>query len=480
VRYEVVGLLGRGGAAVVELAVGRDGRWVATKRVPFAGSAAQINVARRRLLREAEIVGKLHHPGIVPILDVLEEDGDILLVFPAMAENLQERVERLGPLPPVEVARVGQALLAALAVAHRHGIVHRDIKPSNVLFDEAGRPALSDFGVAVTWDLTGGLTPSGTVVGTPMWMAPEQARGEPPGPASDVFSLGATLAYALTEHSPYGSGSPEVMMVKAVRGDLSPLPTSIPDALRVPLALMLDPRPERRPSAAAALGGLDGTREAPVLQPARPSLPGIFRRRLDSWPARVLGDPPPRPKARRRLGVAALFLAGVGVAAGSLGAVGLARHRPPPPPAPHTIGKACAPGWYDLDRVAANGCESRSDYVAGTILTPKVPIHANVVPLSTVDSFMTHVSGNTLNFCWGSLHVTLAAPPQTAEQLTVWNGTRQVGQAVSAGGDPATVTVNKPSCFGSDSEDLRVAVSAVASTGGSSAGDFTLTRDAGW
>jgi hypothetical protein len=103
-----------------------------------------------------------------------------------------------------------------------------------------------------------------------------------------------------------------------------------------------------------------------------------------------------------------------------------------------------------------------------------------VVPESAVDSFPTHVSGSSLDLCWGSLHVTLTAPLHTAEQVTVLSGTTQLAQALSANGVPATATVHKPSCFGADSEDLTVTVTAAAATSGASANDFVLTRDSGW
>jgi hypothetical protein len=148
--------------------------------------------------------------------------------------------------------------------------------------------------------------------------------------------------------------------------------------------------------------------------------------------------------------------------------------------APHTNGKACDPGWYDLDGIAADGCESHSDFVPGIALTADLPVRANLVPASAIASFTTHVSGNSLNFCWGALHITLTAPAHAAEQLTVWKGTRKVADALSADGSPATATVGKPSCFGADSEDLTVTVTVVAATGAASAADFTLTRDGGW
>ena len=479
-EYDVVGVLGRGGAAVVELAVDRYGRRVATKRVILTGSATQMAMTRRRLRREVEVLRRLAHPGIVPLLDVVDRGDEIVLVFPAMFENLEDRVQRVGPFPPYEVGRIGQVLLGALAVTHRHGIVHRDIKPSNVLFDWAGQPALSDFGAATTWEVTAGLTPTGTVLGTPMWMAPEQARGEPAGPFSDVFSLGATLGFAATGGSPYGWGSPDVLIGRAARGEIQTLPASLPETLRAPLQRMLDPRPERRPSAAGALGGTAGTRISAVPGAGRVRR-GRPRRLLRSGAARLVGDaPPPRAAPRRRVWLVASAVAVVTVGVGAAAILALGAPKSGPPPAPHTAGKACAPGWYNLDGLATNGCEAHSDFVAGTVLTSQLAVHANVVPESAVDSFPTHVSGSSLNLCWGSLHVTLTAPLHTAEQVTVLNGTTQVAQALSANGVPATATVHKPSCFGADSEDLTVTVTAAAATGGASANDFTLTRDSGW
>ena len=151
--------------------------------------------------------------------------------------------------------------------------------------------------------------------------------------------------------------------------------------------------------------------------------------------------------------------------------------RPSTPP-PHTAGKGCVPGWYNLDGIP--GCESRSDYVAGIALRQGVAVHANLVPVSATDWFTTHVKGSAGHLCWGSLHVTLTAPASTAEQLSIWKGTRKMADAVSTNGTPATATVGKPSCFGADSEDLQITVTAVAPTGPASATDFTLTRDGGW
>jgi tRNA A-37 threonylcarbamoyl transferase component Bud32 len=478
VSYQTVGVLGRGGTAVVELAIDHHGRQVATKRIALTGSAAQMRVARQRLRREAQILRDLAHPGIVPIVDVIDDGSEVVLVFPAWYENLEDRVERLGPLRAEEVTRIGRVLLTALAAAHRHGVVHRDIKPANVLFDYAGEPALSDFGVAVSRQVTAGLTPSGWVVGTPMWMAPEQARGEPAGPASDVFSLAATLRFAATGEGPYAPGPAQVVIGRAAQNQIRSLPAALPQGLRAPLGRMLDPRPERRPSASAILGGRDGTRVTAVRQSRRPSLGRWARRILTGEPV-----PPVAPTRRRRLTITVTVVAVISLIAAIAAVAGLVAAGPTTRTAvraPHTNGKTCDAGWYDLDGNTANGCESHSDFVLGTVLTADVPVRANLVPASTIASFTTHVSGDSLNFCWGALHVTLTAPAQAAEQLTVWRGTKKVASALSADGSSATATVDKPSCFGSDSEDLIVTVTAVAATGAASAADFTLTRDGGW
>jgi hypothetical protein len=473
VSYEVVDVLGRGGSSVVELALDDGGRWVATKRVALTGSSAQMQVARQRLRREAEVVKGLAHPGVVPILDVLDDGSEVVLVFPAWLENLEDRVARLGPLPPDEVLRVGRGLLAGLAAAHRHGVIHRDIKPANVLFDQAGEAALSDFGVALTRDVTAGLTPDGTVVGTPMWMAPEQARGEACGPAGDVFSLGATLRFAATGEGPYGSGPAAAVMQRAFRQQIRPLPSSLPAGVRQLLDQMLDHRPERRPSAAAVLGGLEGTAVTRIPTGRRVSVVSLARRILAP-------DPPVSTIGRRRRLLTAAALAAGAAAAVLAAVVVLDGTGTRPVAAPHTAGQKCQAGWYNLNGVSADGCEAHSDYVAGTRLTSRAAIHANVVPASATDSFATRVSGDALSLCWGTLHVTLTAPAGAAEQVTVWHGTTKVASALSANGTPATAAVNKPSCFGSDSEDLTVTVAAVAATGAASATDFTLTRDGGW
>ncbi|MCU4184233.1 serine/threonine protein kinase [Acidiferrimicrobium sp. IK] len=500
-RYEVVGLLGRGAMAVVELAVTQDGTRVARKRLPLGGSALEMETARRRLRREAEILAALHHPSIVPVLDVEDDGTDVVIVMPALAGSLADRVALGGPLPPAQVVAAGRALLEGLAAAHRAGVTHRDVKPGNVLFDDAGRPALADFGVAVSRDLTAGLTVAGTVVGTPHWMAPEQARGESAGPASDVFSLGATLLFAATGQTPWGAGPPDAVLARAARGEHIPLPATVPTVLRAPLAAMLHPDPACRPSAAAVLGGLEGTE----LGAAAPDPTSSRRRRRDGrrWGRRaLLGGDGPRPWSRRRRVAAAVCASAGMLAVAAVAAIALtggsgnaaARHVAGVPgtapacqplvyqacgaaPAPHTDGYRCLPGWYDLDALAADGCEARSDYTGSQVLTAAKPITANLVPAGAVDTFTTKVDGHLFSLCSDTLRVELTSPAHVADRLDVLHGSSVVATATSIDGQAATATVQKPGCFGSHSEELTLRVSSAV---GASAGDFVLSRSGGW
>ena len=227
-RYERVARLGRGGMGVVDLGRREDGTEVALKRLTLHGSTEDIARARQRIEREAEVLTRLDHPNIVELLEVMDDGEDLTLVMAYLTGGtLADRVTKHGPAPIDEVERLVDDLGSALAEAHRAGVVHRDIKPGNVLFDAHGVPHLADFGVASSRDDTAGLTVIGTVVGTPGFMAPEQARGEGAGQASDVFALGATLLYAATGEGPYGKGAADLLMVRAAQGKVRPIPRSL-------------------------------------------------------------------------------------------------------------------------------------------------------------------------------------------------------------------------------------------------------------
>ncbi|WP_232835452.1 serine/threonine-protein kinase [Actinocorallia populi] len=222
-RYELIEPLGRGGMGAVWRALDRLlGREVALKEVspPPGVDPAPLYA---RIIREARSAARLDHPGIVTVHDVVEEAGRPWIVMRYVrARSLDRVLAESGPLSPSETAVLGLQLLEALRVAHAAGVVHRDVKPANVLM-ESGRAVLTDFGIA---SLVGDpeLTRTGVLIGSPMYLSPEQARRRPALPASDLWSLGATL-YAAVEGRPPFNG-------EDVIGVLSALLTEEPDPPR--------------------------------------------------------------------------------------------------------------------------------------------------------------------------------------------------------------------------------------------------------
>ncbi|MFF4272501.1 serine/threonine-protein kinase [Streptomyces sp. NPDC001536] len=162
---------------------------------------------RERALREARASARIDHPGVVRVYDVAEEDDRLWIVMELIeAPSLERTVADHGPLGVRETARIGLALAEALRRVHAAGVLHRDVKPGNVLLGPGRRVVLTDFGIAALQD-TQGLTRGGMVLGSPEYMPPERATGHDPGPASDWWSLGATLCTALTGHSPFARPS---------------------------------------------------------------------------------------------------------------------------------------------------------------------------------------------------------------------------------------------------------------------------------
>src|SRR5579884_612606 len=205
--YRVLRVLGGGGMGVVFVAEDlKLNRRVALK-VMQPDTAANPN-GRKRFLREARAVAALQHDHIVPIYTV-DEDNDIpFLIMPLLSgETLEKRLERDGRVPVPEVIRIGREMAEGLAAAHEAGLIHRDIKPANVWLEEGtGRVKLLDFGLARAAEEQTKLTKEGGMLGTPAYMAPEQAGGEVDQRA-DLFSLGAVLYEAATGHQAFGGGS---------------------------------------------------------------------------------------------------------------------------------------------------------------------------------------------------------------------------------------------------------------------------------
>ncbi|WP_410575243.1 serine/threonine-protein kinase [Amycolatopsis sp. cmx-4-61] len=202
-RYLLLGELGRGGMGVVWRAQDQViGRQVAVKelRLPDAESAA---VFSERALREVRTGGRLNDPAVVTVYDVVTDGGTTFIVMELVeAPSLADLVRRRGPMAAAQAAQLGERVLAALQAAHAAGIVHRDVKPANILVAPDGRVKLTDFGIAHAVD-DPRLTTSGMIVGSPAFMAPERVEGREAMPASDLWSLGATLFFAVEGSIPF-------------------------------------------------------------------------------------------------------------------------------------------------------------------------------------------------------------------------------------------------------------------------------------
>jgi serine/threonine protein kinase len=209
-RYALVAELGRGGMGIVWRAQDRHiGRFVAIKELHLPDGIAheERRVLEERALREARTAGKLNDPSIVTVYDAINENGTTYIVMELVeAATLSTLISTHGPMPPNQVVSIALQALSALETAHAAGIVHRDVKPGNLMVRPDGKLKLTDFGIAQAVD-DPRLTTSGSLIGSPAYMAPERIHGHEAGPASDLWALGATLCYAVEGWSPFERSS---------------------------------------------------------------------------------------------------------------------------------------------------------------------------------------------------------------------------------------------------------------------------------
>jgi serine/threonine-protein kinase len=409
--HRVLRTLGEGGMGRVHLCedAGLE-RQVAIKVLLTATAAAQA-----RFLREARALARVQSPHVVQIHAVGEDEGvgPWLVMELLEGEDLQARLLRLGALLPEQVTTIANDTLAGLAAAHAKGIIHRDIKPANLFVDRNGRVKITDFGLArhtatagvgdsvppgcdsgALWPAGGGVTQQGMVVGTPTYLAPELVRGQQPGPASDLYSLGATLYHLLAGRPPFLGHAALEVLASAVRDEAPHLTTlvEVPAGLARFIHALLHKDPALRPAdAASALALLESCLVADAPPPAatRPSLPPLA--------------PGATPEPQR---TQALFaLAPATGAGGSRPApdddddvLAAARTAAPPPattPAPHATSLVpaapVASGGFSLPPTTGSSGGGFDEPSTGGLLAPGAP----KVTTATLAVMMTDIAGYT-------------------------------------------------------------------------------------
>ncbi len=316
--YTLVRPLGTGGMGEVWAATATDGVEVAVKLLPEGALADP--AARARFAREVVAARRVSHPSVQ---SVLAADGEAprpwLATALVVGPTLAQRVAADGPLPGPELQALALGMADALAAVHAAGVLHRDVSPANVVLGVDG-PVLVDFGIARFAEATT-LTLTGTVMGTAGWLAPELLRDEEVGPAADLWSFGAVLAYAATGRPPADGSRAEVVLRKVLDDDLDL--RGLPPWLERTVRRCLDPDPTCRPTAAevraeltpggsasATTSRLAPTVEAPVEAPPTATVPTAAVRDEVAEPA---GSPPAWTRVVLRVAVL-----GVGVLLGLL------------------------------------------------------------------------------------------------------------------------------------------------------------------
>jgi len=280
-RYRVVRELGAGGMATVYLVHDlKHDRDVALKVLhPELGAA----IGAERFLREIRVAASLHHPNVVPLYDSGEADGTLYYVMPvAGEESLRDRLLRNGALPVAEAVRLAREVATGLDYAHRHGVVHRDIKAENVLLHE-GHALIADFGIAKALTAArtqeGGaattLTQAGGSIGTPAYMAPEQAVADTVDHRTDLYAWGLLTYELLTGAHPFARHiTPQALITAHLTETPPPFKESdnVPPALAALVMQCLEKDPSRRPdSAGAVLASLEAAATSSTPAPAAPS-----------------------------------------------------------------------------------------------------------------------------------------------------------------------------------------------------------------
>jgi serine/threonine protein kinase len=329
-KYRIERLLGKGGMGAVFLAHDLTlEREVAIKVLP--PDVAQDDQVVRRFQQEAKTAAKLDHPNIIPIYRVESEGGLNYFVMKYIAgTSLEDLLEKKGPLAVADIQRILWEAACALGHAHQRGVVHRDVKPANIMFDHDGRVMLTDFGISKALQAATGFTATGMIIGTPHYMAPEQAKGGVVDGRADQYSLGIVGYRMITAELPFSGDSVHTILYKHIYEE-APLAgtkrADVPALLSAAISRAMSKDPDLRfptmEDFATAVWP-----EQPVAAPARRGTPGrpssrVRPRAAADAPTEITGAPTarmpesPRPAKRRSragvvIGVVAVAAAGVG------------------------------------------------------------------------------------------------------------------------------------------------------------------------
>jgi serine/threonine protein kinase len=277
---EVLEVLGRGAFGIVVRAFDEKLQRVVAIKV-LSPQLAITSPARKRFLREARASGCVRHENVVQIYAVEEQPLPYLVMEYIPGQTLQQRVDQTGPLEPAEVLRIGEQIARGLAAAHAQGLIHRDIKPANILL-EGGidqKVKITDFGLARAAD-DASLTTSGVIAGTPLYMAPEQAKGDTLDPRADLFSLGSVLYTMVSGRPPFRASTALAVLKRVVEDTPRPIREIVPDVpqwLCDLIARLHAKDPAQRFQSAAEVADLFGRHLAHVQQPTLVARPQFAR-----------------------------------------------------------------------------------------------------------------------------------------------------------------------------------------------------------
>ncbi|MEV4122254.1 protein kinase [Micromonospora sp. NPDC049645] len=292
-RYRLVESIASGGMGDVWRAVDETlDRCVAVKMLqPRLVTDAGFG---ERFRREARAMAALRHPGVAQVYDYGEvsRSGAPVLAYIVMecvqGQPLSERIAEVGRLGVAETMSIAAQTARALQAAHDAGVVHRDVKPSNLIIEPDGHVVLVDFGVAVTQDAAS-LTAANQIVGTALYMAPEQVAKNEITPAIDIYALGAVLCHCLAGEPPHQGENAVAVALRHLEAEPSPLPEDVPPAVRRVVATAMAKEPARRFPTAAAMAGAAQALADPADQ-AMPTAPGIgVRTEFTTAPRTALG-----------------------------------------------------------------------------------------------------------------------------------------------------------------------------------------------